>query len=417
VPPKKISECHRSCKPETETGPIAHSGPVLRPCATAIRPAAPRGRCTGPRGCLGLRIFFCLGKPNFIFAAAVETLSSMRPSKLILLSGYFLDAFAMTGCNSTLDCSLNGGCQDGACVCSSPWNGPACDLLQIVPSTTSGPAIYGVSPNVSSWGGSVVKWTDGKFHLFVAEMSEHCGMVEWQTNSFVTHAVSDTINGTYTKVSVAVKHWAHNPQAIVFNDEVFIFHIGPGDNTAQATNCSAPPRPMLDHCFHRIENTLPDPRKPAFKKLGTDTRQQCEQASLADSLSSGFSMEHSQPEKRCWIYRNVTALGNGTNFSDGDWYAKIVPVAADCSPRLHAGTGVDRGVAGIGSGSAPDGRGVELGSQPTYIHSAPSPDGPFTLVVNDTPACDNPSPLVLRNQTVLLMCSRSPGKGTGESSV
>jgi hypothetical protein len=88
--------------------------------------------------------------------------------------------------------------------------------------------------------------------------------------------------------------------------------------------------PSLDTCFERLQNTLPNPRKPSFKKMLTSTREQCEIASLADPLSAGFSMEHGDPSRRCWIYHNVSALGNGSGFEDGDFYRKVVPLPEAC---------------------------------------------------------------------------------------
>jgi hypothetical protein len=129
----------------------------------------------------------------------------------------------------------------------------------------------------------------------------------WDTNSFVTHAVSNSVNGTYTKSDVVATHWAHNPQAVVFQNEVFVFHIGSG-NGSQLVKCP-------------YDN------------------------------DSGYSS----------------------------------------SPTDAAITG-------------------RKNPQVTYILSSPGPNGPWTsepIVV-----CDNPSPLVLRNGTVLLMCSRSP-EGNG----
>ena len=41
----------------------------------------------------------------------------------------------------------------------------------------------------------------------------------------------------------------------------------------------------------------------------------------------------------------------------------------------------------------------------SFIHAAPGPHGPWTAV--GSVQCDNPAPLVLRNGTVLLMCSRA----------
>jgi hypothetical protein len=144
-------------------------------------------------------------------------------------------------CVDNDDCSLNGDCTEGTCACNTPWTGMDCAQLQILPSSTpAGGAIYGISPRTGSWGGNIVQWTDGKFHLFVSEFAgEDCGMMSWKTNSMITHAISDSgIDGTYVRADTALDAFAHNPQAIVYQNELFLFHIGPGDGSSTKVNCS-----------------------------------------------------------------------------------------------------------------------------------------------------------------------------------
>ena len=71
----------------------------------------------------------------------------------------------------------------------------------------------GWSPNVSSWGGSPVKGDDGKWHLFVSEIVNGCGLHYWETNSQCTHAVADTAEGPFTKVGVALGTVGHSEPA------------------------------------------------------------------------------------------------------------------------------------------------------------------------------------------------------------
>ena len=53
------------------------------------------------------------------------------------------------------------------------WGGEQCNLLQFQP--VSFPQGYGMTPNVTSWGGNIVPDpVDGRFHLFVAEMVNKC---------------------------------------------------------------------------------------------------------------------------------------------------------------------------------------------------------------------------------------------------
>ena len=99
-------------------------------------------------------------------------------------------------------------------------------MLKMLPPPPTDAAIYGFSPKTGSWCGNVVRWSDGRFHMFVVEFAgENCGVVSWLTKSLIpSHAVSGTIDGTYAKVRTTVESWAQNPQAIVSGGELFLMH-------------------------------------------------------------------------------------------------------------------------------------------------------------------------------------------------
>jgi hypothetical protein len=80
-------------------------------------------------------------------------------------------------CRSDEDCSLNGECSAaGACACRQAWKGRRCETLAILPATR-GAGYRGTDggANTSSWGGAVLKGGDGLYHMWAAEMTEHCG--------------------------------------------------------------------------------------------------------------------------------------------------------------------------------------------------------------------------------------------------
>ena len=96
--------------------------------------------------------------------------------------------------------------------------------------------MYGWEPNVSSWGGAVVRADAGMYHLFVAEMKTG-GLAGWQKNSECTHAVSDTPAGPYHKVGEALTPECHNPSIIRDRGprntgEYLLFHVGKGNSSA-----------------------------------------------------------------------------------------------------------------------------------------------------------------------------------------
>ena len=72
-------------------------------------------------------------------------------------------------CADPFDCSLNGACKAGACVCDSPWGGAACQTLQYTVTPTSGKNLWtgaGTSENLNTWNGPIIQGADDKYHLF-----------------------------------------------------------------------------------------------------------------------------------------------------------------------------------------------------------------------------------------------------------
>jgi len=93
---------------------------------------------------------------------------------------------------SAYNCSYNGRCSAGACVCSSGWLGAYCQQLDLLPATNkSGFNQVHQAPFISTWGGSVIY--DKKtqlYHMYASEISRHCGIHRWVSNSIVVHATS-----------------------------------------------------------------------------------------------------------------------------------------------------------------------------------------------------------------------------------
>ena len=79
-------------------------------------------------------------------------------------------------CTSAADCSLNGDCVSGNCVCDIGWSGsPTCDQLLLLPSA---PDSGYRNTSGASWGGRpVFDPADGLWHLFVAQMRNNCRLV------------------------------------------------------------------------------------------------------------------------------------------------------------------------------------------------------------------------------------------------
>lgn len=139
-------------------------------------------------------------------------------------------------CLGDLDCSLNGECVSGKCVCRSAWKGQQCELLVLQP--VSFPQGYGMQPNLTSWGGNILPGSDGRYHLYVSAMANHCPLNKWGSNSRIDHAVAPNATGPFVFQDVAVDVWSHNSAPIALADGTYaIVHIGSGEGGHPA-NCT-----------------------------------------------------------------------------------------------------------------------------------------------------------------------------------
>ena len=108
----------------------------------------------------------------------------------IILIYAFL-SMAASKCTSDMDCSLAGKCNaaTGNCVCEGWTKGDDCAALNLLPLSAES-AFKSVIANMSeakwtTWGGSVVEY-QGKYHMFAAEMADHCTLGVWTFKSQVT---------------------------------------------------------------------------------------------------------------------------------------------------------------------------------------------------------------------------------------
>ena len=145
------------------------------------------------------------------------------------------------------DCSLNGACVGGKCHCAAPWTGPTCGRFLTAAAKPGG--LYGYSPNVSSWGGSLVTDANGTHHLFAAEIPG--GLLHWGTNSQCIHAVSKDLQGPFIRKDTALRPWCHGPQVVVdpASSHYIMTHVGTGQ--------SAPSRPPSPSAGCLKTNTCP----------------------------------------------------------------------------------------------------------------------------------------------------------------
>ena len=126
-------------------------------------------------------------------SAATQKTGNLRTPVLPLKTDEQLDSSlslsdggdpALTACTDDESCSFNGICTRQQCECGSGWKGIACEQLDLEDAAGTGSHFTGATAGLnllspfqnytSTWGGSVVKGSDGNWHMFAAMMVNHC---------------------------------------------------------------------------------------------------------------------------------------------------------------------------------------------------------------------------------------------------
>lgn len=79
----------------------------------------------------------------------------------------------------------------------------------------------------STWGGSVVKGEDGRYHMFVSAFENDCGLSSWEYNSKIVRASSESPLGPFEIEETVVTAMSHNPTIRKTKDgSYYLFFIG-----------------------------------------------------------------------------------------------------------------------------------------------------------------------------------------------
>eukprot|EP00040_Diaphanoeca_grandis_P020918 m.111227 g.111227 ORF g.111227 m.111227 type:complete len:514 (+) comp28107_c1_seq1:39-1580(+) len=131
---------------------------------------------------------------------------------------------AIGECTSSFDgCHLNGDCVNGKCQCDPWWSGAAdCSVVAFEPQEKN---VGYYNTSAASWGGLPIE-VDGTWHLFHAQMMNHCGLGTWTSNSVVARSTSQAVEGPYVFQEEVLSNFAHNPTIRKVPGGYVIWYIG-----------------------------------------------------------------------------------------------------------------------------------------------------------------------------------------------
>lgn len=349
----------------------------------------------------------------------------MSLSLLLLLLLVACTAVAVsTSCTSDLDCSLNGVCTSGSCVCDKPWSGQGCEKMNFKPVTF--PQGYGMAPNLTSWGGGAI-YDPGtkKYHAYISVMTNDCLLKDWGAGMRVDHAVADTVTGPYKFVDVAVPVPSPNAAPIRLHDGTYaIIHImsgngspngGPNCTCQMFGNCPPPPPPPPCPAADQI---------PGYKCY----KDACASDQPCHSAACNCGNDLAEPKLTCSGQRSCAAAaaaacatqpgcelftiyGGSAKLFDN----KSIPVPeikGTWAAYVKTGSAAHQNFETMQqTQKAQDAQDAQRALMPAVasagstIHVAKSLEGPFApLSSNTLGSCNNPAPWVHRNGTIFIVC-------------
>eukprot|EP01084_Bolivina_argentea_P131551 232179_1 len=150
-------------------------------------------------------------------------------NRIVVIISVFCIYFTLsqTSCTSDEDCYLRGSCENSKCICDAWTKGNNCEYLNLAPASKSHQGYFNkTNGGYNSWGGKPI-YSNGTYHLFAAQMVNHCTLNGWTSVSQIIRAESNNHLGPYKMKQVIFPTFAHNPQIIQANDGTYLlYYIG-----------------------------------------------------------------------------------------------------------------------------------------------------------------------------------------------
>eukprot|EP00038_Savillea_parva_P026288 m.52918 g.52918 ORF g.52918 m.52918 type:complete len:394 (+) comp7413_c0_seq1:3-1184(+) len=197
-----------------------------------------------------------------------------------------------SSCTSDLDCSLNGVCQSGTCVCDKPWGEDDCSKLQYAVTPAVAKSAYDITDPRNTWNGPIVTGPDGVYHFYVPLYKE--GSLGGPPT--MLHGIAKNVVGPWdwTSQPNMSTGGGENPAALVFPNKttgktVYSIWIGGRVHVADS-----PYGPFEDYGY-RYEGGNPAPvyHKGAFYATNQGTEEILMTPELGQPWTQYGTMNHS----------------------------------------------------------------------------------------------------------------------------
>ena len=98
--------------------------------------------------------------------------------------------------------------------------------------------------NYYNWCHSIVKDTDGLYHMYYARFPKSIGFFSWLTNSEIAHAVAETPKGPYKEIGMVLKprtnNWdqitLHNVKVNQFGDKYYMYYTSTNSDSVKLSS-------------------------------------------------------------------------------------------------------------------------------------------------------------------------------------
>lgn len=182
------------------------------------------------------------------------------------------------------------------------------------------------------WGGSIIRDETGLYHLYVAIMSDGCGLGDWQYNSYIVHATAKHPLDEFIYNETVIGVWTHNPTIGKTLSNPSIAIVMPEKNEecevcmciAQATKAYKP-CPGCSFLFHIGE-----------AKQGKGPRKKC--AGGRDQVVSQEMRRllHVEEDSSTLLQSKRRLMGRWTKGPYGPWTNIYGPGCENPAPAFHS---------------------------------------------------------------------------------